>query len=423
MNEQSTDPTENELSDDIIRQAIASIQEGSVPPGPPPELIAATRDVLKYPFRSRQVRDICKHLTADESRRFIVHGRKAGFALGILGGLVMYPLMFLLLRICTPYYPPNPPIRVICFIFVLVVLPVFWILPVGARRKQRRMLCETDYAKRMGFTPDTLPLHDFSKSKGLLILAIAAFTLLAISPLMLVGLNLPNYGDPVAGQIINRMARVYANCKSYRDSGVATTVSTMKKGDDHNFTYTRECLFTTAFVRSDRFRFEYKEKLKLLPGMKQDRRIIWSNWKGVKPWWNFWSNGYEIQTWWDVRPGIEKPNRFDNALAGVPAADIPYLLLRSEVQFPRLMGITEAKLAEDGRLDGAECFRVEGKYGGNWTRITLWIDKESYLVRRIDERHEQSSQVNSFRVTTTYDPIIDEEIADKLLEFDPPVKQ
>lgn len=50
--------------------------------------------------------------------------------------------------------------------------------------------------------------------------------------------------------------------------------------------------------------------------------------------------------------------------------------------------------------------------------ITLWIDKKSYLVRRIDEQ----ATFDTFRtqMTTTYEPVIDGEIADKLLEFDPP---
>ena len=50
--------------------------------------------------------------------------------------------------------------------------------------------------------------------------------------------------------------------------------------------------------------------------------------------------------------------------------------------------------------------------------MTVWIDKQSYLVRRIDTQ----TQTNDVRVeeTTTYEPIIDADIADDLLKFDPP---
>ncbi len=46
MNEQSTDPSENKMSDDILQRAIASMEGETVPAGPPPELIAATHHLL-----------------------------------------------------------------------------------------------------------------------------------------------------------------------------------------------------------------------------------------------------------------------------------------------------------------------------------------------------------------------------------------
>ena len=171
-------------------------------------------------------------------------------------------------------------------------------------------------------------------------------------------------------------------------------------------------------MRSDRFRLEIQEND---GSTRPVRWIIWANWKDVRSWWNFWSNRYDVQTWWDLRPGIEKPSRLDLALAGRSPDGVPKRPLRGDVQVQRLTQITETKLAEDGQLDGVECFRVEGMYGDS--PITLWIDKKSYLVRRIDERSEvNGSDGKAFHVevTTTHNPTIDEKIADKLLEFDPP---
>ena len=80
--------------------------------------------------------------------------------------------------------------------------------------------------------------------------------------------------------------------------------------------------------------------------------------------------------------------------------------------------ISNAKRIEDGKLEKFECFRLEGKYVNN--PITLWIDKTSYLVRRVDEQ----AKFDDFRTeqTTTYDPVIDGKITDEMLEFDPPVQ-
>jgi hypothetical protein len=54
--------------------------------------------------------------------------------------------------------------------------------------------------------------------------------------------------------------------------------------------------------------------------------------------------------------------------------------------------------------------------------LTIWIDKQSFLVRRIDSEHTLP-QV-SFQTTTTFDPIagadVPVDVPDDLLEFNPP---
>ena len=209
--------------------------------------------------------------------------------------------------------------------------------------------------------------------------------------------------QPLAQQIIDRMAKAYTDCKSYRDSGAVRTLFVMANGNR-----TTERPFTTAFVRPDRFRFEYQEN----DGATQPRRYI------------IWCNGKDVQTWWDVRPGIEKPESLGLALAGATgvsggsAHTIPSLLLPGNLG-ASLAVITDAKRTEDGKLEKVECFRVKGNYGRQ--PITIWIDKKSYLVRQIDEQRT----FDTFRTeqTTTYDPTINEKIADEMLKFDPPAAQ
>jgi outer membrane lipoprotein-sorting protein len=204
-----------------------------------------------------------------------------------------------------------------------------------------------------------------------------------------------------AEDVLGRMAKAYAACKSYQDSGNVKTVFVWA---DRNRTVEKP--FTTAFVRPDRFRFEYKEK----EGGGPERRHI------------VWRKGKEVQTWWDVQPGVEKPESLEIALAGatgvsgMSAHTVPALLLPKEVGGRRLTDITEAKRIDDAKLDKVDCFCIEGKFGGN--PITLWIDQKTFLVRRIDAQQK----FDDFRTetTTTYDPAIDEEIPDKKLEFDPP---
>jgi outer membrane lipoprotein-sorting protein len=235
------------------------------------------------------------------------------------------------------------------------------------------------------------------------VLTLAAWCLITATVALPLSADEPKPEALKAQDVLDRMAKAYAGCKSYRDSGVVKTVFIKATGNR-----TVDKPFTTAFVRPDRFRFEYREE-----AGGQERRYI------------VWRKGKEVQTWWDVRPGVEKPESLNPALAGATgvsassAHTVPALLLPKEVEGRRLMDITEAKQVKDAKLDKVDCFRIEGMFGGSPT--TLWIDQKTFLVRRIDAQ----KKFGNFRTeeTTTYAPVIDEEIPDKKLEFDPPTQK
>jgi outer membrane lipoprotein-sorting protein len=211
----------------------------------------------------------------------------------------------------------------------------------------------------------------------------------------------PEMDSLTAKELIDRMGKVYADCNSYRDTGVVTTVF-IEAGSE----WTEKKPFQTGFVRPNRFRFEYTDEKR---NGAEYRYIVWRK-------------GDEVQTWWDVSPGIEKPESLGLALAGATgvsggsAHTIPELLLGEEVGGISLTAITKIKRIEDAEFDNVDCFRVTGVFVDNPERI--WIDKETFLIRRIDTQVE----FDDFRTdeTTTYDPAINEEIADSKLAFDPP---
>ncbi len=170
-------------------------------------------------------------------------------------------------------------------------------------------------------------------------------------------------------QILDRMAKAYAECKSYRDSGVIKSVIVKNTGSPE---FTVEHSFTTAFVRPDRFRFEIKNE--------DDDRLLIS------------ANGQNVRTWWDVEPGIQetgvtgvspwlKPSGFSG---GQMSVEFPPCSCRKNWRVSGDLDLIDPKQIEDGKLQNVECFRLE--YNFRDEQITLWIDKQSYLVRRIDER-------------------------------------
>ncbi|MGD0519037.1 MAG: hypothetical protein ABSA26_16000 [Thermoguttaceae bacterium] len=421
MSEQSTNPIENEKSINTLQRAIASMQEETVPDGPPPELVSATLNSLWYPFRSPEVRDICRHMTADEFRRLKAQGKILPF----VGGIVLYLVLWMLMTKCESwisfYLPRNWSLGISFLILIPFAFLIGWILFGRYRKKQIKMLCETEYATQKGFTPENLPLYlSFAKYKELYVFSIGLFVFVIASFALFFGWMMPSSGDFASHRIMNQMASVYANCKSYRDSGVVATRYIYGKDDDRNFTTERP--FTTAFVRSDRLRFEFWEK----DGDKQkNRRIIWCDRMDAKSWWKFWAKGDNVMVWWYAKPEVEKQESLELALCvanTISGEDIPQLLLPSEVWFQNLMIIQKTKHIEDGTLDGLQCYRVEGLRGDG--HITLWIDKNSYLLRRVDKQYNVNpTDGKSFRVeeTTTYDPIINRKFPDKLLEFDPPI--
>ena len=224
------------------------------------------------------------------------------------------------------------------------------------------------------------------------------------SPVAIRGAAAQETAELSAQALLARVGRTYAQCKSYQDTGVVRIVYLEAGGRR-----IEERPFKTAFVRPDRFRFEYQETGIL--GTK--RRYI------------VWRLGSHVQTWWDVKPGIEKAASLSSALSGATGVSggsahaIPSLLLPGEVEGRRLTDMTEVRRIADAEVGGVGCFCVEGKYA-NLPR-TVCIDRTTLLVRRI----EFQTTFPKFRAqeTTTYEPVIDEPVAREVLEFDPPAEK
>jgi outer membrane lipoprotein-sorting protein len=213
----------------------------------------------------------------------------------------------------------------------------------------------------------------------------------------------PKPATPEAKDILDRMARAYAECRTYRDSGVVKTVFITTVGKQTRNRRTVEKPFTTAFVRPDRFRYEFTN------GDSEDRYLAWQK-------------GEEVLVWWYAQPQVQKEKSLGLALAGATgvssgsAHTVPSMLLPEEVGGRRPEELPGAKRIEDGRFDDADRYRIEGRYSSG--PDTLWIDKKTYLLRRIDQ--QRSGKDYRTEETTTYAAFLDEAVPDKMLVFDPP---
>ena len=199
-----------------------------------------------------------------------------------------------------------------------------------------------------------------------------------------------------AAQVIERMAQTYAQCKTYTDTGTHTSVTTSKSGEE-----TEVLQFSTAMVRPNQFRFEYSEKGK--PG-----RVVWRS-------------GQEVKVSMAGPPAINKSLAlaiaFFTGISDGTAYTIPALLMPSEVTGIKLTDMRKPVRGEDQSIDGRNCFSIQGQLPEG--RSTIWIDQESFLVRRIEQSYPLVEGV-TVAERTDYQPVINQDVAAKLLEYNPP---
>jgi outer membrane lipoprotein-sorting protein len=205
-------------------------------------------------------------------------------------------------------------------------------------------------------------------------------------------------------QIIESMAKTYAGCKSYSDTG---TVKASFSGSSGNFTIERN--FTTAFARPDRFRFDCRER-NTSSGNKESRYIVWGK-------------GREAQLWKDSPPGAKKMDSLSTALAqtsgasGGSANTIPALLLPDRVGGFRLTNLSDLKRIDDAACNGSICFRLLGRFSAE-SSMTIWIDNRTFLLRRIDSMRKSAQFTRE--QTTAFEPVLDGQISDQALELNAP---
>lgn len=232
-----------------------------------------------------------------------------------------------------------------------------------------------------------------------------------------------------AKQILTAVEQAYARHQTYRDTGSVRTEFLYPGGD--NFISTVQ--FKTAFVRPDRFRFEFSSHH---PKSTDLHHYIIA------------ARGADVQTWWDIRPGVEQAESLTMAIAGATgvskgaALTVPALLTTGWTTLGGLVeGAVLTRLPDDEH-DGAVFHRVARQQirepmsleeAEEITRTLghtppkdesvsepdiLWIDPATFLIRRIDG----ACAFPAFRTreVTLYAPVVNALVGEDALAFDPP---
>ena len=222
--------------------------------------------------------------------------------------------------------------------------------------------------------------------------------------------------------ILDRMRATYATCTTYQDQGCV-------EGSIFSGESDRTRPFSTAFVRPNRFRYEFLNS-------KDD--IHWNRYIVAQ-------NNSRIQSWWDIKPGIQELDSLETGLiaamgvSGESSSVVPPMLMPL-MNFPMPFKLlTNLERLPDSEVDGVICFSIAGSFKITPRDITvkhcgqeielpaaisshhthLWIEKTSFLLHRIRRRCISTSP-SSYEILTTYKPTINMFVPDDKLIFEPP---
>ena len=204
-----------------------------------------------------------------------------------------------------------------------------------------------------------------------------------------------------AEAILRQTARAYAGCRAYEDAGVVRVVFIHP---DSRRIVKRP--FRTAFIRPHRFRYEFR-KGKWDAG--KDRYIVWSDGKTIKTWWDTEGRNETLKS---LRMAIASATGVSGGSAHVVAS----LLLPKKIGWGPITNLKHPTRIRDGRVNGVQCFRVQGEVGDVPTQV--WLDKATFLIRKILPCYE----FKNFRTehSIIFFPKMGTKIRDDLLQFNPP---
>lgn len=212
--------------------------------------------------------------------------------------------------------------------------------------------------------------------------------------------------DPAltGSEIFRRMTETYRKAQSYADTGEMQRIYAAP------FRRTEIRRFSTAFVRGDGFRFEFKEQFNRL-----DR------WKDYE----IWLEGAKVRRWWTIEPEVRTEKDLSFALgaaagiSGNASTHVPGLL------FPALRTSmlgnpgNRVELLGKESVDGVEAFKLRFEIG-KIVSYFVWIDTRSYLITRIRlNRALEWSPANRVDETIVYHPHLNEPVRPESLTFHP----
>jgi cytochrome c biogenesis protein CcmG, thiol:disulfide interchange protein DsbE len=193
---------------------------------------------------------------------------------------------------------------------------------------------------------------------------------------------------PAPADVLARMTAAYRGLTSYADRGSITDRITNASG-----TRAFSSTFRTAFVRPDKLRFEYDNL-----GDANHAYVIWT------------ADG-RARTFWYLKPSlVHEDSDLADALESAASVSsttsyvVPQLLRPDLLDGGSVADLESPLIAGVEVIQGRACIHVRGALQGRAT--DLWIDRASYLLRKIETRDQVATKTGPVTgdLTIVYEP-------------------
>jgi outer membrane lipoprotein-sorting protein len=212
-----------------------------------------------------------------------------------------------------------------------------------------------------------------------------------------------------AESVLQKTRDTYVALKSYADTGVVLSEYGSSSQDKHTF--------STMFSRAPRHF--------LLDFHKQGgpRYVIWGDADAFHTWWQTTGQQYDYPN-----PNNTPAISLSGQNTGETALKIPTLLYGKSNLAAAMLNIADPVLDVAEDIGGRRCHRIVGRASDvyaatgkevNIHKMTVWIDTESFLVRRVLEEWKALPGERKL-VTTTYEPQANPTLQEARFKFVPP---
>jgi outer membrane lipoprotein-sorting protein len=236
--------------------------------------------------------------------------------------------------------------------------------------------------------------------------ALSVIAWLALFAAMLVGAA----SAQSAENILQKTRDLYSQMQSYADTGVVLSEYGSSSEDKHTF--------SLAFSRAPR-------RL-LLDFHKEggDQFVIWAEPEAFHTWWKMTGQQYDYPNPNNI-PAISMS---EHPTAGV-GLKIPTLLY-GKVFGSAMLNLHDPVLDGTEDVDGKNCYRIAARASDvyaqtskevNVRKATVWIDADSFLIRKMTEDWKTIPGQRN-RKTTTFEPRANPKLDDDQFKFVPPAQ-